>query len=216
MRTRNFRAASLAGGLALTLFISSTGLAAAEPATRQTAAVRWHAQTGGTDLVEGASASLVRTDSGISYRFHAKALTPGHAYTLWLVVIDQPENCANVPCAAGDFLAKVEPDAQVTYAAGNVAGGSGAATFSGHRSLGPIDGWLAGRSFDNPRGAEVHLVVNDHGPKLSDHMPGMIHTYRGGCSDDSPFPAIFPSTALEDGEPGPNMCLLTQAAVFQP
>jgi hypothetical protein len=42
----------------------------------------------------------------------------------------------------------------------------------------------------------------------------MIHTYRGGCADSSPFPPIFPATALADGESGPNICRLYQAATF--
>ena len=67
-------------------------------------------------------------------------------------------------------------------------------------------------------GVSVHLVINDHGPMLPEHMPGMIHTYRGGCSDPSPFTPIFavpPSTALADGEVGPNICRLYQAATFE-
>lgn len=192
--------------------------ASADPASRDFRPVAWHAQTGGTDVVDGASASLVRTDSGISFRLQARDLTPGNAYTLWLVVIDEPDQCAAAPapCAAPDLIGNEGPDAQVTYAAGMVVGASGHATFSGHQSVGPMDGWLPDRSFDNPRGAEVHLVVNDHGPKLAEHMPGMIHTYRGGCADDSPFPGFFPDTALADGAAGPNTCRLTQSAVFQP
>jgi hypothetical protein len=50
---------------------------------------------------------------------------------------------------------------------------------------------------------------------LPEYMPGMIQTYRGGCSDASPFPAIFPPTALADGAPGPNTCRLSQVAIFQ-
>jgi hypothetical protein len=57
-------------------------------------------------------------------------------------------------------------------------------------------------------------VINDHGPMLPEFMPGMIQTYRGGCSDSSPFPGVFPATALADGEDGPNTCRLHQAAVF--
>ena len=62
--------------------------------------------------------------------------------------------------------------------------------------------------------AEVHLVINDHGPMLADFMPGMVRTYRGGCSDASPFPPIFPDTAIVDGEVGPNICRLFQSAVL--
>ena len=44
----------------------------------------------------------------------------------------------------------------------------------------------------------------------------MLATYRGGCSDDSPFPGIFPQTALDDGLVGPNTCRLTMSAIFSP
>ena len=44
-------------------------------------------------------------------------------------------------------------------------------------------------------------------------MPGMIQTYRAGCTDAS-LPGIFPPTAKSDGEPGPNSCQLYQVAVF--
>lgn len=216
MPSRTFHARA-ALGVAVLLALTVPGVSAtADPATNPTVGVTWHMQSGKSGPVDGASASLTRTDSGIAYRFHARELTPEHAYTLWLVVIDHPEQCQTTPCAAGDFLVNDGPDAQVTFAAGHVVGGSGTTTFAGHRSAGDIEGWLDDRSFDNPRGAEVHLVVNDHGPRLAEHMPGMIHTYRGGCSDSSPFPAVFPPSALADGEPGPNTCLLTQAAVFVP
>ncbi len=77
------------------------------------------------------------------------------------------------------------------------------------------EGWLDDRGRVDSMCAEVHLVLNDHGPALPEFMPGMIQTYRGGCSDSSPFPPIFRPKALADGEPGPNTCRLTQVAVFR-
>lgn len=68
--------------------------------------------------------------------------------------------------------------------------------------------------FHDSATAEIHLVLNDHGPALAEHMPSMIRTYRGGCSDASPFPAVFPQTALGDGTKGPNTCRLFQVAAF--
>jgi hypothetical protein len=79
-----------------------------------------------------------------------------------------------------------------------------------------LSGWLSGRSLEDSKGAEIHLVVNDHGPAIAEFMPGMISTYRGGCSDSSPFPGVFPGTAIADGEAGPNICRLYQAAVILP
>ncbi|HSJ62590.1 MAG TPA: hypothetical protein VK922_01670 [Gemmatimonadaceae bacterium] len=183
----------------------------------ESAVVNWHAQQlgfGRSGPVAGASAHLVRNANGISFRMTTNSLTPGNAYTLWLVVINNPAACSATPCAAPDFLLNAAPDAQVRFAAGSVAGGAGRGTFAGSVKEGPMPGWLDDRSLENSMGAEVHLVINDHGPMLPEFMPGMIHTYRGGCADSSPFPSVFPPSALADGEVGPNVCRLYQAAVF--
>jgi hypothetical protein len=186
-------------------------------ATNDREGVSWHAQKAPlSGPVEGAWAHLVRNAEGISYELHATKLTPGHAYTLWQVVVNNPSACATQPCAASDIFGNPAANAQVSYAAGHIVGASGQGTFGGSQRVGPIpEGWLADRGLVDPVGAEVHLVVDDHGPALAEFLPGMIHTYRGGCSDSSPFPPIFPQTALADGDPGPNTCRLTQVAIFQ-
>ena len=172
---------------------------------------------GNTGTVAGATAKLVRRDNGLAFQVHTRGLIPGNAYTLWLVVINNPDACATqVPfCSPVDVLQTPPTDSQVLWAAGTVAGGSGQATFAGSAKVGPLDGWLADRALTNPAGAEVRLIVNDHGPKIPALMPDMIKTYRGGCADTSPFPPVFPDTALADGIPGPNECRLFQAAVFE-
>lgn len=184
---------------------------------RQRTGVNWHPQQeplGRVGPVEDARAKLVRTRRGISFRIKTNSLTPGNAYTLWLVVINNPAACTTTPCAAPDIIGNPDTQSQVRYAAGHVAGRSGRGTFAGWVREGPLSGWLPDRSLDDAKTAEIHLVLNDHGPKLAEFMPGMIRTYRGGCSDDSPFPAIFPATALADGAVGPNICRLFQSAVF--
>jgi hypothetical protein len=188
-------------------------------AHHQSAAVNWHAQQAGfgrSGPVAGAQAHLIRNANGITYRMTTNSLTPGNAYTLWLVVVNNPSACSTTPCAAPELFSNLATDAQVRFAAGHVAGGSGNGTFAGSVKEGPLSGWLADGSLENSMGAEVHLVINDHGVKLPEFMPGMIHTYRGGCSNSSPFPPFFPATALADGEVGPNICRLYQAAIFLP
>ncbi len=216
---RTFVAAA-AFGLVVAMF----GTAVAEgPPRKQTVPVMWHAQAITFDgvtpgPVTGASASLVATSSGASVTVQTSGLQAGHAYTLWYVIINNPEACGSRPCKAADIFRNEAVDAQVSYGAGQVVGHSGIATFSARKNTGTVSGWLPDLVYDNPYGAEYHFVVNDHGPKLAEHMPGMIRTYRGGCADrpTSPFPGIFPPSALAHGEPGPNRCLLTQVAVFQP
>ncbi|MEX2622572.1 MAG: hypothetical protein WD651_02490 [Acidimicrobiia bacterium] len=182
----------------------------------QTTAVNWHPQmeqSGRSGLVEGAVAELVRYPEGISFQLTTEGLTPGNAYTLWLVVINSPEACESNPCTPPEALQLSETDSQVLFAGGEIAGGS-RGTFAGSAEVGSLEGWLPDRSLVDSLAAEVWLVVNDHGPALDEFMPGMINSYRGGCSDDSPFPPIFPDTALGDGESGPNTCLLYQVAIF--
>jgi hypothetical protein len=200
-----------------------SGPAFSQSAEHQTAAVNWHAQqqliafggNGKSGPVAGAWARLLRNKNGISYQIHAGELTPGHTYSLWLVVINNPGACAATPCTAAEILTNAATNSQVTAGGtGTIAGAAGKGTLAGAASVGTLSGWLEGRSLDDPFGAEVHLVINSHGPMLPEFMPAMIKTYRAGCSNSSPFPPVFPPSALADGAAGPNACLLYQAAVF--
>lgn len=198
---------------------SMGGPAVAAPAKIDRVPVVWHMQTGnphGSPVGGGAVAKLTRTRNGISYSIRTNSLQGGHAYTVWVVILNDPAACAASPCSPQDILLTPDTDAQVTYGTGHVVGSSGKAGFAGTVRRGPIpQGWLPGQGLDNPLGAEVHLVLNDHGPVIPEFMPGMIQTYREGCTDES-LPPIFPATAKADGQPGPNTCRLTQFAVFQP
>lgn len=206
---------SLAIG-ALTVMLGSiilTGTALAK-ATHQEATVMWHPQSGLVGPVGStAKATLVRRGGGVSFTLHAAHLRPGHAYTVWFVVLNNWEACSATPCNAADILQNPATEAQVTYGAGHVSGRSGRGSFAGSFAAGPLAGWLADRELSDPLGAEIQLVLNDHGPKMAAYMPGMIRTYRAGCTDAS-LPAIFPPTARADGTPGPNACQLYQVAVF--
>jgi hypothetical protein len=201
--------------------LAAVGLAAlpagAAPAEVETTAVAWHAQSGnpmGTPVGVDAVAKLVRTANGISYSLQTTGLRAGHAYTLWVVVINNPSACTASPCSPQDILLTPATNSTVTYGTGHVVGADGQAGFGGHVKTGPLpEGWIAGRGLENPMGADIHLVLNDHGEALTDFMPEMIKTYRAGCTDAS-LPPIFPASAKADGTPGPNTCRLWQVAVF--
>jgi hypothetical protein len=143
-------------------------------------------------------------------------LGKGDCYiTLWFIVINNHEACGADPCTAGDILfntAGVQAD--VTYAGGIVAGNSGMGTLSAHLAEGALSNAWFGYGFSDARSAEIHLVVNDHGPAIPGMVDEMLHTYRGGCTDES-LPPPFPATAKSDGTPGPNVCRLYQSAIFQ-
>lgn len=184
----------------------------------QDVAVNWHPQSGNADAVsDSAQARLVRNRNGIRYRFDTTDLIPGNAYTMWVVVVNDPMSCDATPCAAPQIIGDPAVDGQVTWGQdGTVGSNDGAARFHSRIEAGPLlDGWIQVQGLDDPLGAEIHLIVNDHGPVIEGMKREMLSTYRAGCADTSPFPPFFPASALADGEPGPNTCRLYQFAVFE-
>lgn len=176
--------------------------------------INWHPQSG-AGPVAGSYATLNTRSNGASFTFHADQLKPHHVYTLWVVILNAPENCATSPCTAADGLGNTDAvQANITYGAGHVAGNSAKGTFAGFVAAGEMpDGWYT-NDFSNPLGAEIHLVLNDHGPMIPELVSNMLHSYRGGCTDAS-LPPPFPASAKADGTPGPNNCRLYQVAIFQ-
>jgi hypothetical protein len=204
-------------GLLAVLMLALAGPqpAAADPAHIQRTTVNWHPQSG-SGPVDGASAQLIRNDSGATFNFHARELNPGHVYTIWFIIVNYPAACATTPCTGADFVLNSEAvKSDVVYGAGHVVGNSGRATFSGHIAAGELTNSWYGNGFTNPRGAEIHLTLNDHGPLIPELASDMLSSYRGGCTDES-LPEIFPDTAFADGIPGPNTCRLYQGATFLP
>lgn len=190
---------------------------------------------GGPDqmLIEGASANMVRTMNGINFRVDTNSLEPGHAYTLWVVIFNEPGNCLTAPdpCTPADlFHSGAKPD--MLYGAGAVASGSGGAILAGRTRLGDVSGsvqapvGLFSYGLVDPFGAEVHLVVHNHGPVIPEFMPDMIQSLAGGCTDagipaqGAPSPwndfALSPAYAQEFGRLGPNACLSVQYSILAP
>jgi hypothetical protein len=149
---------------------------------------------------------LIRGRKGIYTRYRSNNLIAGHAYTLWLVIWNRPENCATPnQCNDGDFAIADQVEVEVLFGgSGRVVGKNGKGTFYGRLKAGdvsesindlfglpPAGGLQKGNTFP----AEVHLVLRSHGPAI----PGMIHeqisSYVGGCTD--PF-AIAPFTEIPD------------------
>lgn len=223
-RSQRRRRSAVAVILAMSALIALSSLALAAPAAHQAVAINFHPQAQGAYGLSGAVgadavATLTRRDDGVSWRFQTSRLQPGHAYTIWFVVLNDPDQCLGVPtCNAPDIVTRhLITDSQVTYGAGHVVGGSGQATFAASFQAGAIGGWFEGGGLWDPRTADIHLVLNDHGPMLPAYMPGMTHTYRAGCTDAS-LPMLFHQgapAAIADGAPGPNTCVLYQTAVFE-
>jgi hypothetical protein len=186
-------------------------------------------------VVAGATSALTRTPNGVTYQLKTRDLEPGHAYTLWIVIFNNPAGCEHgMPGATSCGPMDVVNDAarpDMMYAAGALVGGSGRATFAGRRNVGdpsgsanaPVD--LPAYGLEDAYGAEIHLVVHHHGPKLSAFLPGMIQTIDGGCFDAG-VPEAGAASPWNDyagpagvgafGRRGPNTCASVQAAAHTP
>ncbi len=205
---------AIAAAVAASTAIAAVALADSGAEVQQ-ATIGYHPQSGQGGVVDGAVAQLTRNENGIGYNVRTAGLVPGDVYTLWIAVVNDPENCSANPCGAGEILDQTVTDSQVSWGAGRVASSQGTATFAGRLSEGDnLEGWLPEAGMNDAKAAQVHLVLNSHGPLIEDLRHDMLSTYRGGCSDASPFPPPFPATALADGTPGPNICLLYQVAVL--
>jgi len=163
------------GILAAALLLPAHALAA--PATRDTGPVFDLATF---TAVEGASSTLTRNANGVSFTLQTSDLPAGDAVTIWWVVFNHPEACANGPgglrCGEPDLgVAAVE--ASVLYATGHVIGESGKASFGAHLDVGSTDGALFGPGLLEPRTADIHLIVHDHGPAESGETAEEIHTF---------------------------------------
>lgn len=164
--------------------------------------------------IAGSEATLITSPAGVKMTMSTSELVPGNVTTAWWVIMTRPGQCEGKPCSAEDVIGRAKAvGTQIVYADGVVNAPDGTATFSAHLPKGQVDnGWYEA-AFDNPTSAEIHLVLNDHGPLIPDIAASMLTSYRGGCRDDS-LPPPFPATAKADGTPGPNACQLIQDSIF--
>ena len=115
------------------------------------------------------SSTLTRTTSGISFSLSTTGLEAGHAVTIWWMVFN-PDGSLSVQ-----------------YAAGHVIDQGGAAEFGAHLSVGDTDGVINnGPGLLDATGANVVLVVRDHGPADPSMVDEQIHTFKAcnpTCTD---------------------------------
>jgi hypothetical protein len=163
---------------------------------------------------EGTS-KLVRTADFVEYTINTTGLPTG-AYTVWMVVINDPENCNTSPCTVDDvFLHTAEVDGSVFWTAGALVGASGHGYFSARVQNGyfPTDAdqiaW-PGSGLQDPLGAEFHLIVKYHGPASSDPevLYEQTHTLLGSCYEGA--------NALDLGDPFGIHCFDPQVVIHTP
>jgi len=123
---------------------------------------------------------LIRTENDISMRLHATDLNAGHAYTFWVVVLNDPNGSqyggrvdGRVVDASGIVNLKVEVEV------GEIIGDFHVS------SLPPIsEGKLR-----NPMTSTIALVIRDHGPASSDpaELIQQLYTHE----TDNPVPTDY-------------------------
>jgi hypothetical protein len=112
--------------------------------------------------VPGASSTLVRTPNGISISLQTSSLPAGHAVTVWALIFNSPSACGAGGCdeSHGD-LGIPAMMGSVQHVAGHIVGTNG--SFAGHLAIGDSAHAFVGPGLLNPFGAEIHLIVRDHG-----------------------------------------------------
>jgi hypothetical protein len=114
------------------------------------------------DWVPGATSTVERTANGISITLQTSGLPEGHAITMWALIFNNPGACPAGGCdeSRGDLgLAGVQGSVQ--HVTGHIFGSTG--TFSGYVAVGDAASAFIGPGLLDPFGAEIHLIVRDHG-----------------------------------------------------
>ena len=128
------------------------------------------------------SSTLTRTGKAISVDLHTSGLTAGDAVTIWWMVFNHPEACVSGATGGGPRCGMADignpaADLSVLYAAGHVVDQDGVADFGGKLAVDDADGAIMGSGLHDPAGADVTLVVHDHGPADPATVSQQIHTF---------------------------------------
>ncbi len=172
--------------LMATLFLGVATEADAASATTSTASMEAHPSDPREPRARDKSV-LVRNDDGIAIEIRTSNLDDA-AYTVWWVIFNSPEYCAELPCTADDLPANggdERVEASAIYADGALVGRGGRGRFFAGLAVGEMKDALYGPGLVDPRGAEVHVLVRSHGSKIPEVLHEQITTPAGGCPPNS-------------------------------
>lgn len=151
----------------------------------------WPTEFWAGTTIPGAHSTYVVNDQGASVTIHTSGLTPGHTVTMWLVIFNNPEGCSKptdvTRCGENDLLmfdGDAAIDGVVAYGSGQVIGPDGSGSFDAFVATGDASYVLMmGDGLTNPLGADVHVVLRDHGPVVGDLLADQLTTFGGGCNN---------------------------------
>jgi Cu/Zn superoxide dismutase len=136
------------------------------------------------------TSTLERTDHGVTARFKAKGLTPGHAVTLWVIHFNNPGACATTPCSIPADVFNEAAGADFYWVDGTIVGPSGSVRMKGSLAVGQVAhsgkvevGIGDAVPLSDPHRAEVVLATHSHGPTLSGaDLRAQLTSFTGGCA----------------------------------
>ncbi len=149
---------------------------------------------------------LLRRKKGLAAVLKSN-LVPNHAYTLWWIIWNYPQNCETPgACGLQDLTNPIETGLELIYVDGAVPKRNGVGYFKGMLKVGDTEGsindllGLEPIGLINPFEAQIDLAIRSHGPVIPGQVEEQISSYAGGCSVFfDPFTEI-PDAVGECGE----------------
>ena len=141
--------------------------------------------------IPDAFSELDRNGNVLDAVLQTGGLLSDHAYTMWMVVFNDPSACEETTCGVPDVAPGTDALVDLLFITGTVADEDGLVTFSGQRTIGdnsrsvfaslgaPAPGLI------DPDVAQIFLVIRFHGPFTSGSTFDQIRTYEGGCTPES-------------------------------
>lgn len=148
------------------------------------------------ERIPKAFSKLLRMDDGISAVIHTSELEAKGVYTVWMVVLENPEHCTDNVCDLDDLFDNkgtplMNPDgtfgtpgvnASLLWADGKIASAAGMGTFSFKvKANNPPGEVLFGPGLTDAKGSEIHFALRNHGPAIPGQLEDQLTTFAGGC-----------------------------------
>lgn len=150
--------------------------------------------------VEGATASIVRMNTGVAIEVDTVGLQAGDAISVWVQVFNDPQNCSDGNCNVDDIFiienGTRRPNLEGRAAArvsvmrldGRVVDQDGTALFRGRFPVGDTSQALFGPGLVDPMRAKFTVLLRSHETAIPGQITEMLFTPDGGCAAEFPFP----------------------------
>jgi hypothetical protein len=158
--------------------------------------------------VEGATLNVVRKNDVTTLAFTTSGLPANHIVVLEAQIFNEPTKCTHgsgsVRCGVDD-LSDPEVKGSVVFVSGVWLRTSTMATLKGELKTDDASRAVLGEGLTNPHGADLRLVLVDHGAPVSEFAQAQLTTLAGGCTNAPPG----------YGTPGPIACKELQVGIDQ-